>query len=118
MNLSRFACIILVLTACQRSEQTSESKHLMENGLRRDATVDEAKSVVQLDGGCTAFFIKNEAGLPLLGTARHCFAGDGEIEGWCAAEGAFHDYAGNIGTCEKVIATDPRYDFVVFQAKY
>ncbi len=83
------------------------------NATRRDATVDEARLVVNLNG-CTAFFVDNTQGRTYLMTAQHCVSH--AITTWCAGGGHVVDNQGRSGTCTRVIAADASHDVALFEA--
>lgn len=113
-----FSFLASLLSCTSGPEETSKPSYFSATGLRRVATPEEMKPVLFVETGCTGFFIKNDKGLPLVGSARHCFEYSGGFEKWCADAGKVYDSDGAEATCKEVVAASPDLDAVIFEVRY
>lgn len=110
-----FLTLLTLLTASCQDAKKSSLKQMFENSVRRDPTAEELQHMVSL-GGCTAYFVANNAGKVILGSARHCFGH--EEAAWCEKPGSFVDDKGLHGSCIRIVASDPEHDIMLFEASY
>jgi hypothetical protein len=90
LRLSVLMCLMTGMSGCKYGSTSgprdSEQKFMSENSRRRLATADETVGIYKLKtyGGnwCTAFSVRNEGGLPIIMSARHCT--NLTPEDWCS----------------------------------
>lgn len=114
-------CPLFLLAGCH-GPQDSKSKQIFENSIRRDfdlsleADAAARRRIVELDMGCAAYFVENtQEGKVILGSADHC--ADYDPAAWCV-QGTFTDHEGKVGSCQRIIASEPGRDIFFFEAKY
>jgi hypothetical protein len=110
-----FVLLAIWSSSCgNSSEEPSSLQQFFSNSyVRRDPTLYEASLVLRIETGCTAFLAENAADKAFVVTAKHCFNSD--ILDWCLGKGGFQDN-GHTRKCLRVIAWDPGFDIVMFEA--
>jgi len=113
------------MSACSPAIQKDafeETGAFFQNSIRRASLPNEivANAIVGIlkqgteRRNCTGFFVANEENLPLVMSARHCFAYDAAA--WCAANGRVKDeLTKNVRACKRVVAESRSFDFVLFE---
>lgn len=93
------------------------SKQFFENSYRGAILRDEnmGKGIVEVDSGCTGFFLKNKDNKNYILSARHCF--DYDAVKWCKNSGSAEVYDSSYKdiTCVKVAVGDKFHDTVILE---